>query len=177
MTPEEKEKYRKYLENLAKSGSPELFSNGGKEHAVILYTVLLNHTHKSCNIFCEGCTSDIWKDPGFQSAFIDALGRLDTIRILTHQNSHPELAWIPSELESRLSVKVASEKSMDVIRTYYPDQECNFSIFDSKMFRFEYDVKGYHAFGSFNDAEVVGMFEEIFKESYAVATPAADVVE
>lgn len=168
MTEKDKQEYREYLDKLADSNSSEMFSNGGMEHAVILYSVLMSKASKICRFYCEGCNSEIWKDGGFRYAMIDALSRNSDmqVKILTRQNTAPDFSWIPQNLRDKVSLVAASDMSNSEIKKVYRDCECNFSMFDNMMFRYEYDINAYKAFGSFNNPLVTSQMIELFDKCY-----------
>ncbi len=145
-----------------------MFSNGGKEHAVVLYTVLLQHTHFQARFFCEGGTSYIWCHPAFRSALTDALKKENfEVKILTRTDTEPDFTWLPESLRQKITVKKATGGGIDKINKHFLTDSCNFSVFDREMFRFEYDVERYKAYGSFNEETVgesmVTLFDNCFE--------------
>ena len=50
--------------------------------------------------------------------------------------------------------------------SHFKTDSCNFSVFDNEMFRFEYDVVNFKAYGSFNEPAIgqsmVALFDDCF---------------
>lgn len=53
LTEKEAKEYREYLEKLASVKSAEMFSNGGRDHAVVLYSVLLENACLHARFFVK----------------------------------------------------------------------------------------------------------------------------
>lgn len=167
MTEQEKKEYREDLEKLMKENSSAPLSNKGAEHAVILYDLLLSNSKTDCRFYCESAASEIWENPEFRQAFIKALERESmTIRIMTHQSSNPDFSWVPEPLRSKIISCRASNESIEIIQNNYEGINCNLSTFDDKMYRFEYDIAKYKAYGSFNKPDVVNKINALFDECF-----------
>lgn len=170
LTEKEAREYREYLERLAKDKSPKMFSNGGKDHAVVLYSVLLEHTNDIARFYCEGGTSVIWRDPEFKSAIAKALEKTDfEIKILTRNASVPDFSWLPEASRNRIVVKSATQAGISQINSHFQTSLCNFSVFDTEKFRFEYDVENYKAYGSFNEETVGISMTNLFDQCFDAA--------
>lgn len=169
LTEQEAREYKEYLENLAATKSDQMFSNGGKDHAVVLYSVLLNHANLSARFFCECAESEIWQNKIFRTALVNALRKADfQVKILVRQNNKPDFEWLPKELKERVKVKIITEENLNKINNHFCTDSCNFSVFDHDMFRFEYDVVGYKAYGSFNGPDAGESMAKLFDECFNV---------
>lgn len=167
LSEKQAKEYKDYLESLAINNSSEMFYNSGKDHAVVLYGVLLKHARLTARFFCEGCMSPIWSDLTFRDAFVDALRREGfSVKILTHKNCSPDFSWLPQELQDKIELKPASEEALKDIFSHFKTSSCNFSVFDSEMFRYEYDVENFKAYGNFNDSEIAGSMINLFDRCY-----------
>lgn len=170
LTEKEAKEYREYLEKLASQKSKKMFSNGGKDHAVVLYSVLLQHTSLKARFFCEGGMSEIWQHPVFKKALVDALRKEDfEVCVLTRLHTTPNFSWLPDDLKKKITIKVASEANILKINEHFQTDSCNFSVFDKDMFRFEYDVMNYKAYGSFNEESVGNSMVSLFDECFDAA--------
>ncbi len=167
LTEKEAKEYREYLEKLASVKSAEMFSNGGRDHAVVLYSVLLENACLHARFFCESGMSAIWTHPTFKSALVNALRKADfKVDVLTRNQAEPDFEWLPAELKNKVRVKTISKEKLGIINSHFKTDSCNFSVFDNEMFRFEYDVVNFKAYGSFNEPAIgqsmVALFDDCF---------------
>ena len=155
LTEESKQKYREFLEKLAKNKSKELFSNGGKDHAIVLYQVLLDHASGEVHIFCEEGVSEIWQDEGVKKALLNYLAKDGSkLKILVENAGNAGFAEVREKYYDRVEVQHVSQQGLNIIHEHFDNRNCNFAVFDPNMFRYEYDKQGYKAYGSFNDEEI-----------------------
>lgn len=184
------EGFLNYLKELAAPDPPQatLISNKGHLHASILLGALLCHTEHSLKMYCTGLTPAIlhgdeegeentgtayWKV--FQDFFNTRVGQLDgQIKILVQskewENCPPFKIVIASMLKypQKIEVKVENVESRKVVTKYWGKNESiNFSIYDGKAYRLEYEPKPHIAIASFNDEkmskELTGVFDDMFK--------------
>lgn len=175
LNAEMKKWYREYLEQLVASGSSETFTNGGKDHAVVLYSVIFNNTRKKARIFCEGAHSEIWQDPDFIEAFTKMIEEGNaTVNILVENVDDNVDAPFPSYLEAlvkkypnRIEIRKAAQHDLDQIVENYGSDNVNFSVFDEKILRFEYDKRSYKAYGSFNNENLADSLAVFFDGMYS----------
>lgn len=66
-------RYTEYLEGLARSNSPELFSNGGTDYARILMSVLLRHTRSEARLYSHGFKAELINHDPYWSALREYL--------------------------------------------------------------------------------------------------------
>ena len=113
LTEKEAKEYREYLEKLASVKSAEMFSNGGRDHAVVLYSVLLENACLHARFFCESGMSAIWTHPTFKSALVNALRKADfKVDVLTRNQAEPDFEWLPAELKNKVRVKTILRKNL-----------------------------------------------------------------
>lgn len=168
LTEKEAKDYREYLERLASQKSAKMFSNGGKDHAIVLYSVLLAHTKLKARFFCEGAMSEIWQSQTFRNSLVDALRRVDfSVEILTRNDAEPDFSWLPGELRDKVKISRVTDNNLEIINKHFQTNSCNFSVFDTEMFRYEYDVQNFKAYGSFNEPEVAQSMIELFDRCFA----------
>lgn len=173
--------YRRYLQQLADNDSGELFTNGGKEHAVMLYSVLFSKVNSHVRIFCEGAHSEIWNHPIFADAFVKMVEKgVATVDILLEET--PDRTGIPFpdylnrllDRSSGIRIREISENDHGYIRDVYGSNNVNFSVFDNRMFRFEYDKTAYKAYGSFNDKDTAAGLAAFFDRIFSNADPVSN---
>lgn len=161
ITAESLKGYRKYLEGLASSHSPELFANGGKEHATILYDILLKHSNRMVRIFCEEGVSEIWQDESVQHALREFASKPGTtLQILVENQGDDGFAGV--RMMENVTVRHATQEDISKVHSHFDNDNCNFAVFDDDKFRYEYDKRNYKAYGSFNDEEVSGTMIQLF---------------
>lgn len=177
--------YREYLENLVKENSPVLFSNGGKDYASILMSILLKNTTNSVCMFCEGFRPDLIWQPDYKNALLDYLEHSDkTLYVLVNSDScigKEPLKALFEEMKKRgnntIQVRLITETGREFIRNQFNGALNNFAVFDKKMYRLEYDPVEFKAFGSFNQPEdakiLLELFNKVFKISQQINGDAA----
>ncbi len=170
--------YREYLEKLVAEKSPQLFSNGGKEYASILMSILLKNTTNSVCIFCEGFRPLLIKEKDYWEALNAYLSEKErTLRVLVNSNSfvnEDPLQTLFKEQKNRnndntIQVRLISDNGREIIKNQFNGALNNFAVFDQDMYRLEYDPEGFKAFGSFNQPEdaniLLNLFNNVFEES------------
>lgn len=151
--------YEEYLLDLANNNSKEIFTNGGIRHASVLMSVLLKNTKECANIFSEGFRPDIIQNPYLEELLKYTADKNKSLRILLESDKYIHegpLEVILQERERRnadegiIEVRVITKEDKEHIFKQLKCKQCNFAVFDNKMYRFEYDPKNYKAYGSFN---------------------------
>lgn len=167
--------YRAYLEHLAKEKSQILFSNGGKEYAAILMSILLNNTQESICMFCEGFKPDLITEPDYWEAltkYVNATNK--TLKVLVNSTDYINAkplrllfeAIKKSPGDNRIQIKIISKEGREIIRKQFNGELNNFAVFDDSMYRLEYNPTEYKAFGSFNRPEESKMLKKLFNEAF-----------
>ena len=173
--------YREFLEGLAKREKTGIITNKGKEHASILMATLLANTDKSLKMYCTGLLPDIldelngayWKV--FQEFFKNR-EKLKSVKVeILVQDDHRakvemgepfKVLKMAQEIDPNyITIKLIKENGKKKINDYLGFEEdinVNFSVFDSKAFRLEYDTKEYKAIGSFDDENRCKILSDIF---------------
>lgn len=172
-------KYSAYLDSLIESDSGELFTNGGREYASLLMSRLFEKTQKDARIYCTGfrpdliCMEDYWSA---LKAYLQDANK--TLKVLVEKNDymHEEpIKLLKSIHQSRkddsIDLRLIQEEDRNEISKKLNDSDCNFAVFDGKMFRFEYDPEGFKAFGSFNDPKKSEVLKSIFDTAFDRAMP------
>ena len=175
LTEESKRRYRQYLEDLAndKSPSDEIFSNGGKDHAIVLYQILLKHTKNEVRIFCEGGISEVWRDEGMHRSLIDYIekensdGQRPSLHILV-EHDNPE-AFEGIRGRENVHIRLVSEEGRSRIHRHFDNDNCNFAVFDEEKYRYEYDKQTFKAYGSFNRPVIARTMIDLFDEVWALS--------
>ena len=171
--------YTEYLEGLARSNSSELFSNGGKDYASILMSVLLRQTRSEVRLYCHGFKAELISQEPYWSTLREYLNdEHKQLKVLVETDEYTEEA--PMRLlretkerradENSIVVKVIKPEDRKRICEKFGDAHCNFGVFDNEKFRYEYDPEDYKAYGSFNRPEDCKIFTELFDSSFANST-------
>lgn len=164
LTPKEANEYREYLLGLAETNSPDIISNGGKDHAIVLYSVLLDHSNNDVRIYCQSGSSAVWKAPEFIEAMTRFLNRENTtLKVLT-----AEEPTLDPEFVNRGNVAIhrITPDAQQKIKAHFKNSKCNFAIFDSTKYRYEYDFEHFKAYCSFNAPDVVKTMTDLFDASF-----------
>lgn len=174
--------YRDFLVDLAEKSSPEMFSNGGKDYASILMSVLLQNTNKEARIYSKGFRSDlITTDPYWSELQTWLSNPNHKLMVMVdtdeHINEKPLQLLLKVKTErdrngypNTILVRRISKNSKDLISKKY-GQECNFAIFDENKFRYEYEPVSFKAYGSFNQPETCMRLKEVFDLAFNDAIP------
>lgn len=174
--------YENFLINLASKDSSEMFSNGGRDYASILMSVLFNNTDNIARIYCKGFRKDLimtdyyW--PSLKKYLEDKKHKLKVmVETAEHVKEEPLqlLRRIINERnaegkDNTIEVKVITPDSKNEIIKKY-GEECNFAVFDDTKFRYEYDPINFKAYGSFNQPETCKKLKEVFETAFSQAVP------
>ena len=174
----ELEEYRKYLERLAESNSPDMFSNGGIKHASILMSVLFQDTDEA-RIYCCGFRPDLITTEPYWGELNNYLKNPQHIlHVLIEQDNYKteepltRLHEIMNQRQDEtIQVRLISNEGKQMITDRFGTGHCNFAVFDGKKFRFEYDPDFFKAFGSFNQPDKCKILTELFDDAFNVSTP------
>lgn len=169
LTPQEANEYREYLIKLADSDSKDIISNSGKDHAVVLYSILLNNSKSDVCIYCQSGNSPVWHAPEFIVALNKFLDKENSkLRILTSEEPalSPEITRRGVDKVEVYRIAASEEKK---IKDHFKNSKCNFAIFDKKMYRYEYDFEQFKAYCSFNAPEVVNTMRNLFDVSFRIS--------
>lgn len=173
MDPEE---YKEFLEKLVKDNSPELFTNGGKSYASILMSVLLDNTRREARIYCKGLRPELLLEEPYWSSFKRYTeNRSKKMLVLVESeeavNEEPiqHLKKVREEGNHNVSVRVIHSSYREKFRKKFGRDNCNFAVYDDKMYRMEYDPEHFKAFGSFNNIAVSKQLIEAFDDAYSHA--------
>lgn len=169
--------YRQYLEGLAEKKSNILFSNGGKEYASILMSVLFANTSQEAVIFCEGFGPELVSTEDYRDALNRYLDQGKGLKVLLNNTEHLDedpIQLLLSEKNRRenpesIQIRAITPEGRQQIKDQFNGSVNNFAVFDSEKFRLEYDPAEYTAFGSFNrpeDAKLLrGLFDRVFESA------------
>ncbi len=172
------EEYENYLNELVAKGSGEIFTNGGIKHASVLMSVLLRSTSDQALIFSEGFCPDIIQDPYLSALMSYADNRQRGLKILLESNEYVDANPIRlireksrqrAEGDKRIEIRLIRENDKMRIFKALKCAQCNFSVFDGRMYRFEYDPKHYKAYGSFNHERNSAFLTNLFNEAFTNA--------
>ena len=185
--------------------SSEIFSNKGVDHASILMATLLANTDHLMDMYCQGLRPGIlcgvkegdnkgaegayWHE--FKKFFQERIKSNDftngSIRILIQkkdwiQNAPFRIigeALADSSINEKIQIKIISDEARFGIEKALgqaKDVNYNFSIYDRKAFRLEYEPDNYRALGSFNSPSWCSLLLELFNNAFATATDIKDEI-
>lgn len=168
------DEYKAYLESLARSCSPDLITNGGKEFASVLMSVLLANTGNVVRMYCSGFKPDLITTQPYWNALRKYLIEGKEIRVLCETDVAKDdlpMQLLRLEKEKRkhkesIVVKLITEEDRRKICESVAEEHCNFSVFDGNKFRFEYEPEDYKAFGSFNRPDTCRFLTNLFDSSF-----------
>ena len=175
-TKRELEEYREYLERLAESNSPDMFSNGGIQHASILMSVLFKKTRKNARMYSNGfksrliTTQPYWDELNFYlnnpknelTVLVECADFIEEEPLMRLQEAIRQRNY-----DNTIQVKLISSEGKKMIADRFGKGHCNFAIFDDDKFRFEYDPENFKAFGSFYQPEKCEILTNLFDEAFA----------
>ena len=164
---------------LVKEKSSSLFSNGGKEYASILMSILLDNTMGSIRMFCEGFKPDLITEPDYWDALSRYLEQTEkSLYVLVNSSEHiherPLQALFDTQAKrnnNSIQIRLITEEGRDEIRAQFNGALNNFAVFDNDMYRLEYDPLEYKAFGSFNNPEDAKLLLDLFDKVFEKSTP------
>ena len=166
-TNETLKSYRDYLESLYNNGSNDFFTNGGKEYATVLMSVLFSHANNSVKMFCEGLNPEIFNNEELKNiffAYIDNGGKLEILAESEKYIDSDILSAISGK--ENVSIKIIQESDKKEIFKMLHTERCNFSIFDESMIRLETDPEHFKAIGSFNRRDRALMLTTLFDKAF-----------
>lgn len=179
------ESYKEYLEKFAQKVNFGIIANEGKDHASILLATLLANTDKTIKMYCTGLEPDLlenyngayWKE--FQDFFNNDTKKTVNVEILIqdatwcNQTTPPFQKLKDAKAKGFLiSVRQINPSDIQEINTslgFKDYDNVNFSIFDDKAYRIEYDTRNFKAYSDFDDekrcVELSGIFDEAFEKA------------
>lgn len=175
--------------------SSEIFTNKGKEHASILMATLLANTEHSLDMYCQGlrpgilCGKQEGDGEGFEGAYWNEFKKFfnetivsegfasGSIRILIQNEQwlgNAPFQKIAEALNNettsnKIVVKVIKQEDKERIEACLGKKESinyNFSIYDGRAFRLEYEPNSYQAIGSFNNIAWSSLLKEYFDPAF-----------
>lgn len=169
--------YKDFLKNLAKTGSSKLFTNGGKDYASILMSVLLDNTNSVARIFSYGFRPDLVSTEEYKQAlqkFLDSSFKELRVMVETDEAVDKEPIRMLKEAyrngNDRISLKLITPEDKKELIDQLGGGHRNFAIFDDEKYRMEYDPDDFKAFGSFNDVETCARLTSLFDSAFDKAT-------
>lgn len=171
------EDYKNFLETLASTGSSKLFTNGGKEYASILMSVLLDYTNSIARIFSYGFRPNLVLAPKYK----EALERFLTtphkeLRVMVESDiavKDEPIRMLQEAYQNGnklVSLKLITSEDKEEIINQLGGGHRNFAIFDNNKYRMEYDPEDFKAFGSFNDTGICTRLTTLFDNAFDRAT-------
>lgn len=163
--------YRKHVEQLFDSGSPDLVMNGSAAHAQILIETLITRAKEKIVFFCECLKEEIYDKEVIIQKLLEAGKRGVEVKILAQKE--PE-----TNLLRKKVVEFFPSNSPFEFRTCLPDSvgrnaPMNFIVMDEKAFRFEQELDTHKAFASANNCELAKQMLSRFDGFWRVAVPMA----
>lgn len=171
--------YEQMLDDLARSNSDSIISNGNDGHATALIAKLFEVARKSVNIFTGPQDVDIYTD----SAVLNAAARFlqqenAQLKIILDKDTENEGIENPS---NNKFLVLLHNKLGDSLRNkvivYPADDEAaripyHYILIDDNAFRFEPNKKVHEALASFNNKPAAGFIKASFEKLRDRLTPA-----
>lgn len=165
--------YKNFLEELASVASPKLFTNGGKEYASILMSVLLDRTDSIARIFSLGFRPDLISTSPYKEALEKFLKDSNKeLRVMVESkmavNEEPieMLKKAHNNGNEKISLKIITPKDREEIIAQLGGGHRNFAVFDDDKYRMEYNPEDFQAFGSFNDRATCRRLKGLFDQAF-----------
>lgn len=175
--------------------SSEIFTNKGKVHASILMATLLINTEHRLDMYCQGlrpgilCGRDENDEDGYRGAYWKAFKDFFNTSIKSNEFKERSVRiliqddqWINNMpfkevgkalrddiTKDKVIVKHILPQARDLIEKSLgkkEDTNYNFSIYDDRAFRLEYEPNEYLAIGSFNDPSWCNLLREMFDYAF-----------
>ncbi len=155
MAQEELERYREYLKFLAKNNRSDIFTNENTDHAATVLTEMFNNATSSVVMLCHKLSDDIFTEE-YKSAFKNFIGNPNhSVRIMVKSDKDCHAGFFGELLEEgNVTIHVMHEDAVGEISKNIGFDDCDFAVFDGKMFRLEYDASQRKSLGSFNDTTI-----------------------
>lgn len=168
--------YKDFLKNLAKTGSSKLFTNGGKEYASILMSVLLDNTNSIARIFSYGFRPDLVSTNEYKQAlerFLKSSYKEIRVMVETTEAVDKEPVRMLKDAYQKgnhhVSLRLITSEDRKELIDQLGGGHRNFAVFDNEKYRMEYDPDDFKAFGSFNDVETCGRLISLFDNAFEKA--------
>lgn len=169
------EEYQDYLNQLAKNGSDEIFTNAGIHHASILMATMFKYTQKRIRMYCTGLKPELITT----SPYFDEFKKLfnsdnieKDIQIMIEEESYKDqepfniVKQAKQRFPEKIQVRLIKEEDRTYINKRLEFPHCNFAIFDEAKFRLEHDPECYKAIGSFNHKEWADLLIDLYDKAY-----------
>lgn len=168
------EEYQKYLEDLVQQDSNEIFTNAGLRHASILMSTLVKNTKSSVKMYATGLNPRLITSEPYYTEFCQLFSNLGERKIeimvetrdFVHEQPFQLVFAAQHQPSTAIEIKLIHNDDKAKINKELNLDQCNFSIFDAKMFRLEYDPSAYKAFGSFNHIDWSKKLTDLFDEAF-----------
>jgi hypothetical protein len=135
---------------------------------------MFNNASSNAIMLCHKLSPDIFTEE-YKTAFrnfLDGFGHSIKIMVKSdddcHQGFFGELLLAQKE---NADIRVISEKAVNEISKNTGFVDCDFAVFDGKMFRFEYNAKERESIGSFNNEDISSRLKNEFNNHFESARP------
>jgi hypothetical protein len=163
------DEYAVAVRKVAETDSMEVINNSSIEHAEILMVELFSRAKSKVKIFTQSVDPSLFKLESVTSAAAKFLAefRDGAIEFVVQdengeQNFFAFAAAVSAKADPRLSKQISGVLANDLIRAL----PLNFSVFDSKAYRYVPDKTKFEAFASFNRPETAKALEDIFDKVF-----------
>jgi len=172
-------RYREYLEGLLREQSSKIIMNGGVEHAAVLMSTLFDNTKQEILMYCRGLNPKLTNDESYFHSFSDYIEKGGKLSLMVETLEYSKISKTFSFLINQqnkfdnhnIEIKIITPEDKKEIFKVLKSDECNFSVFDDKMIRFEYDPTNYKALASFNYTDMAKYLSTVFYDAYTNASP------
>lgn len=159
-------KYQEKVITFSTNNSPEIFSNEGPEHAIIVLSELFKKDSRELVIYSGELTATLTDNPSYKDNLIRLVKKGTCVKILVEKTPQSpvfeELKDFKNE-NSSLSVRKIKPEFIESIKNEFATPS-HFAVVDGMAFRLEINTEKRTAFCSFNNTEVSGKLLSIFNK-------------
>ena len=167
------EDYKKYLVGLLETKSPDIIFNGKVEYAAVLMSSLFESSNKEILMYSTGLKPNLTEKDDYLISFKKYIEKDGKLKLLVQTTEYAEKSKAFSFLLDRqkkgnrnIEIKIIDPDYKKEMLKELNSDDCNFSVFDDKMLRFEYVPDEYKAFASFNDPVMAKRLSEVFYKAF-----------
>jgi hypothetical protein len=144
----EMKSYRANVERLADMQSPEVFSNGRPEHAVIILETFCKYARERVVVFCQRLSQRTYGGSGLINVADAALRRGVAISLVTQEAPESQGFIDAAKRWKDEALPISLSRAQDT-----PSLKVNFAVMDQKAYRFEGNRNVPEAIACMNDPE------------------------
>lgn len=151
-----------------------LFTNSGREHAVVLLSTIFDNTKDTLYIYGRELRKELTSCKRYVLSLFDCIKRGVSIKVLLEEEKDESkkspMRKVLEELSKKeCNVSVRSMKNVDEEMKRHMPNATHFTVSDNRAFRMEYDIANYKAFCSMNSSEMSEYLISAFNATFSAA--------